>query len=302
MPHCRFLHIEKTFNGVSASLGFTYQLTKHISLKANVGRGYRAPNITEMASNGLDPGAHIIYLGNRNFNPEFSFQEDIGASARFTGASADVSMFNNNIQNYIYLTLLADANGNPITDAQGNKTYQYQQASAQLYGMELWYSIHPEKWKGFHFDNSMAMVYGYNRKATFKDKRTNGAYLPLIPPLKILSSIAQKIELPSGIFSILTPKIEMEFSAAQNRYLGLNATETRTPGYTLFNAGIMAERKFLKDKTLQLQLQVNNVLNAAYQSNLSRLKYFEYYNQSPTGHYGIYSMGRNVCMKMILPF
>ncbi len=124
-----------------------------------------------MGSNGLDPGAHIIYLGNRNFNPEFSLQEDIGASARFKNVSADVSVFNNNIQNYIYLTMLVDANGNPITDAQGNKTYQYQQASAQLYGAEVWFSIHPEKWSGFSFDNSLAVVYGFNRKTIYKKRR-----------------------------------------------------------------------------------------------------------------------------------
>ena len=141
----------KNLSGVSASLGFTWQLTKQVSIKANIGRGYRAPNITEMASNGLDPGAHIIYLGNRNFKPEFSLQEDLGMSATFKDVSGEISLFNNNIQNYIYLTILVDANGNPITDAQGNKTYQYQQAAAQLYGMEAWVAVHPQKIEGLFF-------------------------------------------------------------------------------------------------------------------------------------------------------
>nr|WP_262915482.1 TonB-dependent receptor [Niabella ginsengisoli] len=124
----------KRFKGFSASMGITYQATDKISLKANIGRAYRAPNITEIASNGLDPGAHIIYLGNRNFDPEFSLQEDIGVSARYTDFSADISIFNNNIQNYIYQNLEVDANGDPLVDAHGNRTYKYQQAKAQLYG------------------------------------------------------------------------------------------------------------------------------------------------------------------------
>src|SRR6202011_35438 len=113
-----------------------YPLTENISLKINIARGYRSPNITEIASNGLDPGAHIIYLGNRDFVPEFSWQQDLGISGDFTGLTASLSVFNNYVQHYIYLELRTNGQGNPLTDAQGNKTFQYQQASAQLYGAE----------------------------------------------------------------------------------------------------------------------------------------------------------------------
>jgi iron complex outermembrane receptor protein len=298
----QFPAYKKSFDGISASIGFTYKITEEVSIKTNVGRGYRAPNITEMAANGLDPGAHIIYLGNRDFKPEFSTQEDIGVLAKFTNVSADISLFNNNIRHYIYLRMLVDATGEPVTDAQGNKTYQYQQAAAQLYGMEAWFSIHPINLKGFSFDNSFAAVYGFNRKNIYKGEGDQGEYLPLIPPPKLLSSISQKIQPPSSIFTTLTPKVEVECSAVQNRFLGLNNTETYTPAYTLVNIGFTAEIKYAGGQPLQLQLQVNNLLDKAYQSNLSRLKYFEYYNQSPNGKLGIYNMGRNICLKTIFPF
>lgn len=298
----QFAGYKKNFQGLSASLGATFQATSQISLKANIGRAYRAPNITEMASNGLDPGAHIIYLGNKGFSPEFSLQEDIGVSARFRDLSADVSLFNNNIRNYIYLNLVTDVNGNAVTDAQGNKTYQYQQSAAQLYGTEIWFAIHPENLRGFRFDNSLAVVYGFNKKAVYKYKGVDGEYLPFIPPLKLLSSVSQVIKPVSKYFSSLTPKIEMEFSAAQNRYLGLNNTETPTPAYTLFNVSLSTEVKYSGTRTLQVQFQVNNLFDVAYQSNLSRLKYFEYYAQSPNGRSGIYNMGRNIGVKAAVPF
>ena len=51
-----------------------------------------------------------------------------------------------------------------------------------------------------------------------------------------------------------------------------------------------------------MQVQANNLFDVAYQSGLSRLKYFEYYESSPGGRSGIYNMGRNICLKLIAPF
>jgi len=61
--YLQFPAFEKNFHGISLSLGSTYALNDQVSLKANIARGYRAPSIPEFSSNGLDPGAHIIYLG-----------------------------------------------------------------------------------------------------------------------------------------------------------------------------------------------------------------------------------------------
>lgn len=298
----QFAALHKTFNGLSLSIGAAYQLTEQISLKANIARGYRSPAITELASNGLDPGAHIIYLGNRNFVPEFSFQQDLGISAQFKGISASLSVFNNNIQNYIYLTQLTDAGGNAITDAQGNKTFQYQQAAARLYGAEASATIYPAAWKGFSFNNTLSLTYGVNKKQDYKNKGINGQYLSLIPPAKWLSSISQEISTNSRIFSTITAGAEMEYVAAQNRFLALYNTETATPSYTLINISAGTHIKYYREHLLQLQLQVNNLFDVAYQDNLSRLKYFEYYNAAPNGRLGIYNMGRNIAMKMILDF
>ena len=300
--YLQFPAFTKTFNGTSLSIGTTYQLNEHESLKVNVAKGYRAPSITEFASNGLDPGAHIIYLGNRNFVPEFSFQEDIGADIYFNDFSASASLFNNNIDHYIYLSVLIDANGNAILDAQGNKTFQYQQAAAQLYGTELMLNIHPTTLKGFSFNNSFSVVYGYNKKHAYKNEGVEGEYLPLIPPMKLLSSINQNIKTKSKIFEEIKYKIEAEFGAAQNRYLALNNTETATLSYTLFNISVNTKINFSKRNAIQFQFQVNNLFDKAYQSNLSRLKYFEYYTHSTSGHFGMYNMGRNICIKAIVPF
>ncbi len=300
--YLQFPAFRKIFSGLSLSMGLTYQINDHISLKANIARGFRAPNISEFASNGLDPGAHIVYLGNRNANPEFSLQEDAGINATYDDVSASLSIFNNNIQHYIYETQLTDAQGNPVVVVPGNKTFRYDQATARLYGLEAALNLHPQFIKGFSFDIAFTAISGYNLKPEYKNEGVNGEYLPFVPPMRLLSGICQEIKIKSKIFTSLTLKGQVDFNAAQNHFLALYQTETSTPGYTLLNGGILTNIKYTKYSSFQLQIQVNNVLDQAYQSNQSRLKYFEYYTASPSGHLGMYGMGRNICIKMLMPF
>ncbi|WP_204376031.1 hypothetical protein [Hymenobacter coccineus] len=49
-------------------------------------------------------------------------------------------------------------------------------------------------------------------------------------------------------------------------------------------------------------LQADNLFNVAYQAHLNRLKYFEYYAAAPGGRLGIYSPGRNLSVKVVVPF
>lgn len=49
-------------------------------------------------------------------------------------------------------------------------------------------------------------------------------------------------------------------------------------------------------------LQVNNVFDRAYQSHLSRLKYFEPQETINTGYRGIYNMGRNFALKLVFSY
>ncbi len=300
--YLQFPSFRDAFKGLSLSIGTTLKVSDKINIKANLARGYRAPSITEYASNGLDPGAHIIYLGNRNFRPEFNVQADLGAEYHDKTIQASLSLFNNNIQDYIYLSALTDNNGVPIIDAQGNKTYQYLQSSAQLYGLEAIFSIQPSFIKGLSFSNALSMIYGFNRQDNVKNKGLEGEYLPLIPPVKWLGSVQQSFSLSSNVIPLISLKAELDANAPQHRYLALNGTETYTPGYMLVNISFQLKMNYRKDHALEFQLQANNIFDKAYQSNLSRLKYFEYYNSSPTGHLGIYGMGRNICAKLIVPF
>jgi iron complex outermembrane receptor protein len=152
--------------------------------------------------------------------------------------------------------------------------------------MEASANLHPVAIKGFSFENTLAIVYGIDQKKE---------YLPFIPPLRWTGNIEQQIQL-------FTINAGIEYNAAQNRYFGKYNTETATPAYTLVHIGAGAQIKLSQQIAIQWQLQIENLLNTAYQSNLSRLKYFEYYTQSPNGHLGIYNMGRSINTRITVPF
>lgn len=300
----QFPSFTHTYQGVSGSLGFTYNLSEQLLLKANIARGYRAPNITEIGSNGLDPGAHIVYLGNRNFGPEFNLQQDLGFIAYLKEVDIIIELFNNHIQNYIYQSRLDDENGNPVVIVPGNITYQYQQGKARLYGAEATINIHPKNLPWLELNNSLAYVVGLNQNQQLIKQSAGAAkYLPFIPPFHLQSGVKIKLKEASGLFTKAWLRAGLDYFAAQNRYYALNDTETPTPAYTLVNAGFGSGIRRRSGKLIcELYLQADNLFNVAYQSNLSRLKYFEYYTQSPNSKLGIYNMGRNFSFKVIVPF
>ncbi|RZK97974.1 MAG: TonB-dependent receptor, partial [Hymenobacter sp.] len=53
-----------TFNNYSGSLGAAYNLSDRLTVKANISRGFRAPNIAELGSNGEHEGTIRYEVGN----------------------------------------------------------------------------------------------------------------------------------------------------------------------------------------------------------------------------------------------
>lgn len=293
----------QTYTGVSGSLGATFNAGKHWLLKANVARGYRAPNITEIGSNGLDPGAHIVYLGNRDFVPEFSLQQDLGVIATFNSLSVSMELYNNNIENYIYQARAFDANGNPIVISAGNVTYKYQQSRAHLFGGELHLNYNPASLPWLSLSQSASYTEGRNRNPQLTERYGDAArYLPLIPPLHLHTFAGFEIPINSKRLRAFNTHLAFDWFANQDKVYAVDGSETPTKGYQLVQAGADITLANHKGHTLcHIALQAENLLNTSYQSHLNRLKYFEYYNQSPNGRYGICNMGRNISLKVNVP-
>jgi len=298
-----FSAYKHTFFGISGSLGLSYKINNEFSVKANIGRGYRAPNISEISANGVHPGTNIYQIGNLNFKPEFSLQEDFGIEFNSTHVSINADLFNNNIQNYIYNEKLENAQGQDSIIVPGNQTFKFVAARANLYGGEFSLDIHPHPWDWLHFENSLSVVYATNKGVAGSGKISDSAkYLPFIPPLHTISELRANIKKAGNLFANAFVKVQFEIYARQDRVYLENNTETPTAGYQLLNAGFGSDILNKKGKTLfTISFMGNNLFNVAYQSGLNRLKYFEPYPNNFTGHNGIYNMGRNFSFRINVP-
>jgi iron complex outermembrane receptor protein len=298
-----FSSYRHTFSGASGSLGLSYKINDEWSLKANIGRGYRAPNISEISANGVHPGTGIYQIGNLNFKPEFNLQEDLGIEFNSTHVTINADVFNNDIQNYIYNQRLLNSSGGDSVIVPGNQTFKFVAARANLYGGELSVDVHPHPWDWLHFENSLSVVYATNKGVAGEGKISDSAmYLPFIPPLHTISELRANIKKVGNSFANAFVKMQFEIYAAQNRVYLENGTETPTPGYQLVNAGFGADLLNKKGRpVLTLSFMGNNLFNVAYQSGLNRLKYFEDYPGNFTGHDGIYNMGANFSIRVNVP-
>ncbi len=293
------------FRGISGSLGATYNFNRKFSLKANISSGFRAPDVSEISANGVHPGTNIYQVGNKNFKPEMSLQGDIGLTYSSSEAAVTFSLFNNRINHYIFNQKLLNAAGEDSVIVAGNQTYEFQQGKAELMGGELSIDLHIIP--SLHFESSLSAVYAKNMSAGAK-LSDSSRYLPFIPPLRGNSELRYDFHSKSERITGGFVKVQVSYEARQNRVYLIDNTETPTPGYVLFNAGIGSTIANKKGKKLfMISVMGNNLLDRAYQDHLSRLKYFVWQTGSgyrvpgPKGTYGIYNMGRNIQFKLVFP-
>ncbi|MGN6396411.1 MAG: TonB-dependent receptor [Mucilaginibacter sp.] len=295
----QFAALNKTFSGFNGSFGAAYNFSNQFLLKANIARGFRAPSIAELSANGPDPGSQIYHVGNAGFKPEFSTQVDVGAFVTLPNVSFSVELFNNKISNYIFQQQELNPDGSPVITG-GYNTFTYVQSKARINGGEFSIDIHPLKW--LHFENSMALTYGQNL-GTGGPVADSLKYLPFIPPLHTHSELRGNFNTGFGNFKNVYAFVGLDHYSAQNRFFAAYGTETYTAGYNLLSAGIGTDVVDAAGKSIvKLFIEGTNLGNVNYQSNMSRLKYFDNANVPAGVQPGIFNMGRNISFKVVVPF
>src|SRR5688572_17250094 len=294
----KFAAFNRSFSNFSGSVGVSYEPADFLTLKANIARGFRAPNMAELGSNGVHEGTFRYEYGDKNLMSETSLQLDGGVEVNYEHFNLAIAGFYNQINNFIFYRKLGSVfGGDSIINVAGEyiPAFQFDQNDAKLSGLEVSLDIHPHPLDWLHFENAVSFVRG-----KFDEKIGGTDNLPLIPATKLSSELEASFKKTGKALRNFYLKVEMENFFKQDKPFFAYDTETSTPGYTLLNAGIGADILNKKEKTIfNIHFAAINLTDAAYQNHLSRLKYAE--ENMVTGRVGVFNPGRNFSLKINIP-
>ena len=310
----RFADFSRNFSALSGSLGAVYHANSHLNIRANAARGFRAPNLSELGSNGIHHGTLRYEIGNADLRPEHSWQGDLGFDYNNRYFSAELALFLNRIDNYIFAAYIPNIYDTaPIESEDNYRTFHYTQGDALLKGFEAGIDVHPIH--QLHIGSTFSMV-----DARQLHQPLESRYLPMTPPARLTAEAKWEFTHNGDhhssaphhahesaehhrldhLFDNAYVSVGVEHYFRQNHYYRAYDTESATPAYTLLNASLGTDILLRGGRKLcELYLIADNLLNCAYQSHLSRLKYADI--NTRTRRSGIYNPGRNFTVKVIFP-
>ncbi len=292
----RFAGFKNTYQNLSASLGAVYNLTEKLAIRANASRGFRAPTVPELSSNGVHAGTFRYEIGNIKAIPEVAIQGDLGLSYENKNWYAEVSVFQNSIQNYTYSERVQNKAGKDSLYGGDTPVFRYTQGTARLRGLEGTITYNPAQARWFAITQSYSAVFGDNLAA----KSESAQFLPFMPPPRWILQFKLTKNRFKNNFRNLYFNLDIEHNQRQERFLAAFNTETATPAYSLIHLGTGGDVVNSSKKTLlSVYLSVNNIFDVAYQAHQSRLKYLDL--NKATGRTGVFNMGRNVSLKVVVP-
>ena len=274
------------FHNVSTTAGVNYDFNDIYSISSNYAFSNRAPNPSELFSDGLHQSAARIELGDLRFEKETSQKVGVTLSRKHKNWSFSLAPFANYINNF----LLIEPTGS-IQTIRGNfPIWEYRQTDARLLGIDIDNSI--ALTKHFSLTNQLSVVKGRDRKRQ----------LPLIniPPVSTRNRISysndkwhhfsfwvesqyvfEQNEFPDTNFDIFVPSLNEDV---------LVDVSTPPPAYHLINLRGQLELSLFSENDLELALGVQNVFNTSYRDYLNRQRFFAD------------DQGRNVLMQVTLNY
>jgi len=260
-----FPALNKSYGNFNYSAGGVYT-GKKATLRINVSSGFRAPNTSELLSNGVHEGTQRYEIGNPDLKSENANQVDFTFDYQTEHFSFSINPFLNYINNYIYLS--------PSDSAiYGIPVYDYLQTTARLYGGEAGIHIHPHSLHWLHLESNLSTVIAEDQ---------DGTPLPLIPATRINTTLKTEFS-PKGKVQIKDIFIQQVAKFEQGRTAEF---ETPSPGYQIVNLGTDIDI-ITSWKPIQLSAGIKNLFNTRYIDHLSRLKPLEIPNPGINFYIGI---------------
>ncbi|WP_271856015.1 TonB-dependent receptor [Patiriisocius marinus] len=261
---------ELSFSNASATLGATYNFNEEYKLFFNYALASRAPNASELFSEGLHHSASRIEYGDLQFNSEVGHKVTLTFQRENDVFGFSVNPYINTINNFIVIE---------PTDVQqtirGNfQVWEYRQTNAQLLGVDI--DANYKFAENFNFKHQFSLVKGYDR--------TRDEALINMPP----ASTKNEISYQHPTFHNLYVALQSEYVFRQNEYPNNNfevfipETETMelvdvsTPpdAYHLLNFNSCIDFNINKKSIATVGFRVTNLINTSYRNYLNRLRYY----------------------------
>ena len=256
------------FYNASATLGTKYDFEDY-TLFFNYSLASRAPNPSELFSEGLHHSASRIELG------DLQFRSEIGHKITAT-FQRDNDVFGFSINPYINTIhdfILIEPTGIQQTISGSFQVWEYRQTNAQLLGVDVDASYAFSK--TFRFNHQFSLVKGYDR--------TRNAPLINIPAANTKNEIVYQ----NPDFKNLRVALQSEYVFRQNKFPDNNfevfipQTETMetvdvssTPdAYNLLHFNSSIDFYLNKKSKLTLGFAISNILNTTYRNYLNRMRY-----------------------------
>ncbi len=272
---------KRNFSAFSGSVGIVWHPVPSVDLRANIARGFRAPNMSELGSHGEHEGTFRFEIGNALLKPEKSNQLDLGVSWTRPWISMSLSAFGSIVYDFIYL----HATGG--LSEENTPVYSYAGRTAHFLGGEVAIDVHPLE--QIHIGSTFSVTEGM---FTGGETSPGMKYVPMIPAPKWVLEVGYE----GGSFRA---SARMDHYFPKNHVFSAYGTETATPSYTLIGASVGKDFTLGKGTKMTVSIFCENILNASYQNHLSRLKYAGF--NPATRKAGYFGPGRNIGVKVYIP-
>lgn len=260
------------FHNVSASLGVKKSFDKH-EIALNYSVSNRAPNASEFFSDGLHQSVARVEIGNLRLDKETANQLSATYTYQDSKLNILVEPYLNRINNYIFIAPTQQGI-TAIGQAGFFLEYEFLSTDALIYGIDL--NLDYAISDNISFQNSTAFIVG--------EDLDNNEPLIDMPPFNTRNAIQYR----NKNWKNLTLELTSDFFAMQNNFPDYNffftipstteqvLVDVSTPpdAYHLLHFRSSIQTKLFEKSTLEIGLNVQNILNTNYRNYLNRLRFF----------------------------
>jgi outer membrane receptor protein involved in Fe transport len=187
---------DRTYGALTGSAGAVYRFTEHLSLAANLGRGWRPPSAFELFAEGEHVGVGAFQIGNPSLTEESSVSGELSLRYRSVHWRAVLTGYQSRFDDYIYL---ADVTGDPgLPPGIPEPVFSYEQSDATIDGIELTFDVVPLEYLqlGALFSNVNT------------ENEATGTKLPQTPPDRVSLTVRG---MARDLGPLASPLVELEW-------------------------------------------------------------------------------------------